>query len=329
MAYTPNQWEGEFTVQWLLVNDTLDILDVREDMAAGSSLFKDHTGDLNGGRIMFNLGIYPSVMAFVRGEFHEIVTELGESSTFGYVDSDRGVSTWGHEAGLRWNFLDMPFVDLAAAVEAAWVGHSSDDFSFRFMKVNAGNTMLRFSSPREIRLSSMKDYGWRIALMLSKAMGEIFLCNLWIGYESMKATSAISTTIAYAPIKRNFDRRFTVDEDQFHLGMGLIWQLHPRVPVEFHYEYLRLSRNERSTGERNTSALARYTNPEGLAPEESNHVLTGKIGFWLTPNLNLNLEGRLMTNQFLGIVPHYNNTITSRFFRAMYGYIGLGVGYAF
>lgn len=329
MAFTLKQGEGELTAQWLLVNSTIDFLDIRGNLTGGSKLFTDNSGDLNGGRFTFNLGVLPSIMVFYRGQKHEIVTEFGESHTFGSVNSDHGINTWSHEAGLRWNFLDVPAHALSFAIEGAWLKHTSRDFSFTFLRVDAGDTILQFSSPKEIRLSSLSDDGWRARLIGSILFGDTFLLNFWAGYESIDASSAVSTTISYEPIKKNFDRRYSIKEDQFHLGIGMIWQVLPRVPLEVYYDYLRLWRSEHASGAPNTSTLSRYTNPEGLTPENSNHILTGKIGYWLTPNLNINFEGKLMTNQFLGIVPHYNNTITSRFFHQIYGYIGLGVGYAF
>ncbi len=329
MAFTLNQWEGELTVQWLMVNSAIDFMDIRGEVGGGSRLFTGDSGDLNGGRCTFNLGVLPSVMLFYSGQRHEIVTELGESHTFGSVDSDRGINTWSHEAGIRWNFLDVPFKDLTFAIEGAWIRHTSRDFSFSFLMVDAGDVILQFGSPREIRLSSLSDDGWRVRFIGSMLFGASFLLNFWAGYEAIDASSAISTNISYEPIKKNFDRRYSIKEDQLQLGIGMIWQVFPRVPFEFYYEYLHLSRSERSTGAPNTSSLARYTNPDGLTPESSNHIFTGKIGYWLTPNLNINIEGKLMTNQFLGIVPHYNNTVTSRFFDQFYGYIGLGAGYAF
>ena len=329
VAFTPNQWEGEVTARWLLVNSTVDLLNVRGDITRRSQLFTGNSGDLNGGRLTFDLGVLPSVMVFYRGQYHEIVTEFGKSHTFGGIHSDHGIDTWSHEVGLRWNFLQIPLKGMAFAIEGAYLRHTSRDFSFSFLTVNAGDTMVQFSKPKEIRLSGLSDDGWRVRIVGSKVLGDTSCLNLWLGFESFRASSAISTTINYEPIKRNFDRRFDINESQWHMGIGIIWQVAPRVPIELQYEYLRLSRSERATGAPNTSILARYTNPQGLTPENSNNILTGKIGYWLTPNLNINLEVKFMSNQFLGIIPHYNNTITSRFFHKPYGYMGIGVGYAF
>ena len=329
MAFTPNQWEGEITADYLLVNDSIDILNIRENLTGGSHLFKGNSGDLSGGRFIFNLGVLPSVMAFYKGQYHEIVTELGESGTFGEVNSDHGIDTWSHEAGLRWNFLQMPKRDLSFAIEGAYLKHSSGDFSFSFMEINNENTKIQFTKPEKIVLSDLSDDGWRMRIIGSKVFGDSFCLNMWVGFESLNASSAVSTTITYQPIKENFDRKFNTDESQWRMGMGMIWQLTPRIPVEFQYEYLKINRDEHSTGAPNTSSLARYTNPTGLTPEDSNSILTGKIGYWITPKMNINFEAKFMTNQFLGIIPHYNNTITSRFFDKSYGYISIGVGYAF
>ena len=329
MAFTMNRGEVELNAQFLLVNDTVDFLDVRQKLTGGSRLFTDDSGDLYGAKLVANVGILPSLMAFYRGQYHELVTELGESHTFGGLDSDRALHTLWHEAGLRWNFLDIPVKRLSFAVEGAWMRHDSDDFSFKFTEVNLGDTILRFERPQSITASDLNDDGWYVRLTGSLAIKDVLLFNLWAGYRWFDASSAVSTTITYRPIKDNFDRHFSIDETQWRIGAGFIWQITPRLPLEFFYEFVNLDRKEHSTGARNTSVLSRYTNPENLSPEDTNHILTGKIGYWITPNLNVNIEGKLMTNQFLGVVPHYNNTITSRFFDKLYGYMGLGVGYAF
>ena len=329
MAFTPKQWEGEITAKWLLVNDTVDFLNARDDVTDGSHLFKDNSGNLNGGKLIFDIGLLPSVMFFYSGQYHEIVTEFGSSQTFGDVDSDHGIDTWSHEAGLRWNFLQIQNIGMAFAVEGAYLKHTSEDFAFSFLSVNSGSTNIQFSTPKEIKLSDLSDDGWRVRIVGSKMFGNSFCLNTWVGFESMNASSAISTSIAYAPIKENFDRKFDIDESQVRMGIGIIWQITPRIPIELQYEYLNINRSEHSTGASNTSDLARYTNPNSLSPEDSNSILTGKIGYWITPNININVEGKFMTNQFLGIVPHYNNTVTSRFLDKAYGYIGIGIGYAF
>jgi hypothetical protein len=220
--------------------------------------------------------------------------------------------------------------DLVASVEASWLQNESDDFVFRFNQVDAGNITLQFTSPKEIRLSALEDDGWQTRLLVDGRLGRRSFWSGWVGLASYTATSSISTDITYAPIRSNFDRTFDIREDQLQAGIGVNWQIERDTPLQLFYEYRQIDRDEGSSvvGD-NNSTLARYTNPGNLSPETSNHIVTGKIGYWPTPRLNLYVTGKVMSNQFLGIIPHYNNTLTSRFFDKLYGYAAFGVSYVF
>ena len=60
-----------------------------------------------------------------------------------------------------------------------------------------------------------------------------------------------------------------------------------------------------------------------------NHTFYGRVSWWITPNVYTSLSGKLFTNQFVGVVPHFNNPLSARFSETPYGYLELGIGFKF
>ena len=330
IAHTLAVDEIEVSGNYLLVNDTVDFLDIREKMIGESALLSGDVGDLSGVSGGVNWGIESGLMLFARSSAIDLDTELGSAALFGELDSDKHLSTLSSQLGARWRIPKLNNQRLVVSLEALWQQNSSDDFVLRFNQVDAGEMMLTFSSPKEIRISGLEDSGWQARLLIDHMLSRHSFINGWIGMASYSAKSEVSTDITYAPIRTNFDRKFDIQEDQIQAGVGLNWQIRRDIPLQLFYEFRKIDREERGGDQPiNSSTLAKFTNPENLAAETSNHIVTGKIGIWMTSRLNLSLTGKVMSNQFLGIVPHYNNTVTSRFFDKMYGYVGVGVSYVF
>ena len=318
----------ELTGFYLVVNDTLDIFDVREKELGDSNLFQAGIGDYSGFKGIANYGLTNWLMLHYSYQYGDMDTTLGSSSTFKGLASSDTLSTGSHNAGFRLNILSEGRKAPALALEAAYSRNYSDDALITFTGISTGGTKIDFIERQNIRMSDLSDEGVEFRLLISKTMSRV-TPTVWAGYSRYRANTKISTSITFLPIKENFDRKLDMDEEAFSLGVGLGVQFIERLPIFLSYRFLALDRDIKMDTPFNTSILARYTNPDNMDKEKQNHIFSGKIMYWITPHINLGLEGWLYTNHFLGIVPHYNNPFTNRFFDKMYGYLGIGLGVIF
>ena len=53
------------------------------------------------------------------------------------------------------------------------------------------------------------------------------------------------------------------------------------------------------------------------------------MNWWVTPQIYLGAGGKLFSSQFTGIIPHYNNPLSSSFSDITYGYVELKLGVKF
>lgn len=150
-----------------------------------------------------------------------------------------------------------------------------------------------------------------------------------MSYSVYEVENKVYTNIPIREIRTNFNRKFDITERQLRMGIMALFSVSVNTSLFMEYTYLKLSRDVYTDQPLNTSALARYTNPESLVSEDANHVIRAGLYHWINDHLSLLLEGRLMANQFLGLRPLYNNPFTARFMDRVYGFVGAGLNFQF
>jgi opacity protein-like surface antigen len=326
-AYTLRRGFLELTGKYLLVNDTVDIFDIREEEIDQRALFAATIGDYSGFQGIVNYGLFDRLMLHYSYQNADMDTTLGTSSTFRNLESTTSLNTRSHDIRVRLSLFSEGPTLPALALEGGYRMNSSDDAAISFTGVRSGATTVDFLERQNIQGSDMEDRGFEVKLLASKTFG-IVTPTVWLGFERYTADTRISTSIPIASIRDNFDRTIETDEDVYSAGLGLGIRLWRRMPVFLSYRYLTVNKDVETDQPINTSFLARFSNP-GQDDEDTNHVFTGNLLFWVTPRINLNLSGVVYTNHFLGIVPHFDNPFTNRFLENMYGYLGVGVGVVF
>lgn len=53
------------------------------------------------------------------------------------------------------------------------------------------------------------------------------------------------------------------------------------------------------------------------------------MNWWVTPEVYVGVAGKLFSNQFTGIIPHYNNPLSGSFGDLPYGYLEFRIGVNF
>ena len=94
------------------------------------------------------------------------------------------------------------------------------------------------------------------------------------------------------------------DENTVGVGVAFRYQIVPRVSVGFHYLHLQVFRDPVEDG--------------------SNNIFEGRVIFFTTSFLAVQLRARAYTNLFQGEIPFLFRE-ASRFRNASFGYVGVGI----
>lgn len=156
------------------------------------------------------------------------------------------------------------------------------------------------------------------------------IASIWAGYGESKATSGTTSDLTSATFRNFFEQRFELEESYLDLGASLTMQLTQRLPLTISYEAINISdSNLEQFPENPPSQLPGFLSAANQSDEDINHTLRISLGYWLTPRFNVNLTGNLYSNQFLGLLPHYNNPLSGSFSTLPYGVAGIELGYNF
>ena len=332
-AYTTAPGELSFSLAGLTVNDTLDFLNIREDLLAGDQRLIGDSGDLSGSRLELHYGITDSLSVFYEQQQHDVRLEFGEIASANILEIDRDLETTARSAGLRWTFFTADLLNpndrpTALSLELSAFNNDSDDFKLVADELRINNLELFFSDPRTFRINRLQDSGWELKLLAS---GELFnngVISGWLGYRQSDSTAGTDSDIGSITVASFFEQDFRLEEDYVLFGASLNFQINPRLPILLSYEFIRT----------NDSVFSRIpVDPleqlpgflRGGSPvADSNHTLFGRISYWVTPALSVSVIGNLYSNQFLGVLPHYSNPLSGSFADKPYGYAGIELSYA-
>lgn len=334
-AFTIPALDFEATFAKIAVNETIDFLDIRDDLLAGTRKLEGDSGDLSGQRIELHFGLTSYLSAFYRRQEQDLKIELGEVSSINLLDIDNGLSTTATAYGLKWNFFEAGHTDdsrpwRAASLELTRTSNSTDDFEGAIDRITlSGNLTIDFSTPQTFRLQDMEDDGWQARVLYSTPFSNSFGTTFWAGYAENEASSGTGSSITSAFLAPAFEQSFNTEAKQILLGAALNWQITPRMPLQLSYEYLRINDSELTAiTNPNNSLLPSFLrgNNVNSADTRDNHSVRGSISYWVTPKVHASVIGNLYSNQFLGVIPHYNNPLSGSFSDNPYGFIGVQIG---
>ena len=178
-------------------------------------------------------------------------------------------------------------------------------------------------------MDRLRDKGWQARVLLSRPFGEFATASLWAGYGEADSSSGTSSEIDLSFLRNAFLQTFDVRETQYRLGASLNWQRFPRLPVQIGYEYIDIADREQDIVSGNSTLIPSFLRGDNLADSSSsNHTLYGSVNWWITPQLYIGATGNLFSSQFTGVIPHYNNPLSSSFADS-YGYVELKLGFKF
>ena len=338
-AYALAPGEFELSGNLLRVDDTIDFLNLRNDLLAGNQRLVGNSGDLDGRGGELRLGVWDSLELFYRQTGQDLALNIGPVSSADIDNLDTQLRTEREAYGVKWVFFESLNQDLSqpwtsAALELTSSQNRSDDFGgdlagFRFSATGG----VTFDPPGRFGLDRLRDEGWGARLLFSSALNASTTTTAWAGYGQTEASSGTSWDIDVGFFRDAFLQTFDIEESQYRLGASVNWQYFPRLPVQVGYEYIAIT-DRKQTVKRGEGSLSRlipsFLNGGGLAESETrNHTVYGSVNWWVTPQIYLGAGGKLFSSQFTGIIPHYNNPLSSSFSDITYGYVELKLGVKF
>lgn len=335
-AYTIDRFSFELSGAKLLVNDTIDFLNIRQDLLAGQQKLVGNSGDLDGERLEFHVGLTEDLALFYTRQQQDLTVNLGTISSVNLVDISKSLETQMESVGLKWifwrgNLLNADNRFSAAALEVSGFANKTKDFDVTVSDIYYSNFTISFRDNATFSVADLQDDGWK-ARMIYTWPFPVFAdatATVWAGYGESNATSATTSNITSQTIKNFFEQQFEVAEEYYYLGASLNWNLTPRLPLTVNYEYIRINASDFSRNpDPPRSGLPGFLT-QSPASLSGNHTVSGSLAYWLTPSINLSLTGNLYSNQFLGILAHYSNPLSGSFVDKPYGFIGLRLGFNF
>lgn len=338
-AYTLAPGEFALSGNLLRVNDTIDFLNLRSDLLAGTQRLVGNTGNLDGKQGELRLGVWDSLELFYRQQQQDLTVTLGPVSSADIENVDTGLRTQRRDFGAKWVFYQSMNQDrsapwTSAALELTRTKNSSDDFGgdlagFRFSATGG----VSFDPPGRFALDRLRDEGWQARILLNTALSASATATLWAGYGEADASSGTRWDVDLTIFRDAFLQTFDSEESHYVLGASLNWQYLPRLPVQIGYEYVSVIDRKQHVA-RSASYLSTLIpsilNGSNLADSATrNHTLFGSVNWWITPHVYVGAGGKLFSSQFTGLIPHYNNPLSAGFSNIAYGYVEMKLGVTF
>ncbi len=332
-AYTTTAGEFEISASYLAVNDTIDFLNIRDDLIAANRILAGKSGDLSGRRLELNYGILPELSVFYRRQEHALTVDLGTINSINLIDIDNSLDTTYQSAGVKWtlyqaNLLNPDNRVSALSLELTAFDSKSGNFDVVLDEIRFDNIEVFFRDPQTFSVTELEDEGWQARLLYTWPISGLGVGTVWAGLGESDATSATTSDVTVQSLASLFEQQFRREESFYYLGASLNLSITPRLPITISYEYIDIADSTFSrTPEQPPAGLPGFLAASGSAGAGSNHSFNARVGYWLTPRVNLSLKGNLFSNQFVGVLPHYNNPLSESFANLLYGYIGLELGY--
>ncbi len=335
-AYTLNERTFELSLGAMAVNEDLDFLDVREDLLAGTRQLEGDSGDISGNNLELHVGIMPWLSAYYRRQQSDLVIDIGEVRSINLLDLDDGLVTTSQSYGFKWAIFESGNFDRArpwgaVSLEVARTANKTDNFTGVLDRITLNsNLVISFTNPQSFEVDQMEDDGWLALLLYSYPVSPSLSATTWAGFAENEAQSGTRSDIPVPSLASAFEQSFKTDNSQLLLGASLVWQITPRMPLQLAYEYSRLNDSDVEViSNPNNVLLPSFLRADnlGTVSAEDNHTLRGSLTYWITPQFTVSLTGKLFSNQFLGIIPHYTNPLSASSSDQPYGYAGINLGF--
>ena len=216
-GYTTTRGEFEFSLAGLVVNDTIDFLNVRDELIVNNRTLVGDSGNLIGGKFELHYGITETLAVFYRQQQHSLTVDLGPIDSINLIDIDDSLETTSQMAGFKWTFFQGNLLNAnnrhsAASLELTVYSNKSDDFDVVLDEIQLGNSTITFRDPQTFSVAELEDEGWKARLVYTWPMLQTTIASIWASYGKSDATSATSSDLTEQSIKKFFEQSFRIED---------------------------------------------------------------------------------------------------------------------
>ena len=335
-AYTLSAGEFELSGSLLRVDETIDFLDLREEVLANNNRLTGNSGDLDGSRGTLRVGIWRGMELFYSRQQQDLTLKVAPNSRVDIADLDEKLQTTSTSWGGKFVFYQAanpapqrPWT--SAALQVKYTENESDDFGgfLETLRFDA-NITIQLDPPQRFSLDRLQDDGWQAQLIFTHGLGDRLALSYWAGYGEQDSSSGTSTEIEQTSLQNAFLQTFDVSEELLTAGVSLNWQITPRLPLQIGYEYINIRNRDAVINSSSSPLVPSFLRGTNLnASADNNHTLYGSLNFWISPHIYTGIAGKLFRNQYTGIMPHFNNPLSGSFSDITYGHLELTLGVKF
>ena len=335
LAITLPKNKLELSLDYLSINDTLDIFDVRDNEFSNNS--RSDTaglGDLQGSRLWLNYGLFPKTLLTAGVAYKEIdyastalnITSLDLSLRQMLIDSEYSLLPFsiamdlGVHANIGKDLILTRDTDINRMIDRFTdqnINVEINDLYVWFHR-ETDSSKISLGVPRQgkpdpnVSIKEMQDISPFIRLTVGKRFKNIFP-NIFMEYGHTFITSKIdSSLLLYFPeaIKTSIpDLPMDLDREENYLKIGACLLI--KLPLNFmaglEYNYLKIFRDSH------------------LNYIDYNQIINADLFYRWTDQITLNIGGSYYERQLNGILPFFYNEYTQTTFDHKYGVIRFGV----
>ncbi len=335
LAMTLPKNKLELSLDYLSINDTLDIFDVRDsEFSDNSSIDSAGLGDLQGIRLWLNYGLFPKTMLAAGVAYKDIdyastslsITSLDLSLRQMLIDSEYPLLPFaitmdlGVHADIGKDLIFTSDTDINRMIDRLTDQNVSVEINDQYVWIHrkTENSEISMGVPREgkpdptVTIEEMQNISPFIRLTAGKMFKNIFP-NVFLEYGHTFIASRIdSSLLAYFPeamkasipeLPIDLDR----EENYLKIGANLLAKLPLNFMVHLEYNYLKLFRDS------------------NLDYIDYNQIVNADLFYRLTDRITLNVGGSFYERQLNGILPFLYNEYTQTTFDHQYGVVRFGM----
>ena len=312
-----------------LVNDTVDVFNVRGSSGLGGS----DIGNYRGSHLRGGLALTPDI--WIDGAIWRRTLE--------YRADQARINTW--QAAAQYRVLDgATYGGPSVAMRLGAWGNYADQLSKTSISTVQGVTLntLKVENPKDIQYQLdtiatwQRNPGTEVSLFAGGGISRVRVGSIsatgtrgGCNYNLSFGANSVSGTLAQFCNASTVADRFTLPYSDYGVdpyqeveyrakfiqaGLSAMWTSGD-WQLRGGYQYIRTRRDD-------VDAIIRQ---RGGQAQEANHVLVGEVMYRVVKNVSLFARGQYMQHQFTGEIPFAYNTMTAQRFNQKYGIVSAGL----
>lgn len=336
-AYTLAPLKFEISGHYLWLNSSVDAFGVRDDIRGSNPALVGDSGELEGQRGAIRMGLWHGLDIFYQRQDQDLTLEIAPDARAGITRLDDRQETRSTAWGAKWVFYEARFKNRnrgwqSAALELIREDNRSDDFTGYLQPAplaGGSDTSQPLSTPQRFALDNLKDDRWQARLIYTTPFANSHTMTTWLSYGESESSAGTRIDSDVPELQEAFRQSLDIDEKQFSAGISLNLQGRPRLPVQLSYEYIHVHDRKERIASLGSPIVPGFLRDGPRSSRDSNHVVTASANWWVTPHMYVGATALVASQQYTGVMPHFNNPLTGSLSDERYAHMELKLGIRF